>query len=74
MTEEEKQDFFATVDAVEDLLSALFYSASLRNTAEYLVDELPSRGYKIVKMTDEEIKLWEGENPLIEDLWEDEEE
>jgi len=59
---EDEFSFDTAEDAVTSALEALFYSRSRRDTAEYLVEEaLPSRGWKVVKMTDEERKQWESD-------------
>ena len=66
MTEEEIQEFKDTVAAVKNMLDRLIYAASSEDVAAYLVDELPTNGYRIVKMTEEEVKQWKEEYFLVE--------
>jgi len=64
----DQTDFDTPEDAITHALTALVYSRSTRDTANYLVDEgLPSRGWKVVKMTDEEREAWEGDYAYTEE-------
>ena len=65
----DQTEFDSAEDAVHHALIMLFYSAGPQYTADYLVNEaLPSRGWKIVKMTNDERKQWESEYGYDDEL------